>query len=269
MKKVFLGLLALALVYGLALVGYAWRTSAREDRFVTELHRLGAMGDALKLDDADVSLTDACVAAKVPRVHETQLLAYFPVPDESLALSDDSMKRYGKRRVFGINPHASGNGLGSANLPVSRRGLSGWVFEHGSDFPLYWEQQASWAFHPVRHELDDLKYLVVHQLTSLQLPSVAGTSYSPGHMKFRSALLDAKTGAVLCHGSAVIDQSGSVYVAGSGKTKSDAEAAIEKNKEDEVLSMFFIDLDFFALRPVCSIGGESLCKTTFGAYTAP
>jgi len=76
----------------------------------------------------------------------------------------------------------------------------------------------------------EVKYLVVHQLASLTLPRVRASDYDPGRMGFRSAVPDAKSGAVLCEGTTELDQRGSVYVAASGKSKWDAEQNLEGKK---------------------------------------
>jgi hypothetical protein len=43
---------------------------------------------------------------------------------------------------------------------------------------------------------------------------------------------------------------------------------LEDKKEDQVTSMFFIDLHFFALREACWLGDEKLCELTFGKFVA-
>jgi hypothetical protein len=57
-------------------------------------------------------------------------------------------------------------------------------------------------------------------------------------------------------------------VAGSGKSRREAEQNLEDKKEDQVTSMFFIDLHFFALRDACWLGDEKLCELTFGKFVA-
>ena len=57
-------------------------------------------------------------------------------------------------------------------------------------------------------------------------------------------------------------------VAGSGKSRREAEQNLEDKKEDQVTSMFFIDLHFFALRDACWLGDEKRCELTFGKFVA-
>jgi hypothetical protein len=264
-KRIGLALVALAVLYSLAVVVVAARTNAEEDAFLAELSRLSALADALQLEEPTATLAEAC--AKLPRVEYSQVLAYYPPPREGLISGDDPKERYGQRLLVG--PDVKDFELGTTHLPRTNRGLGGWVYEFFSDVPPYWGTYTNWAYDPLGHDLSGLRYVVVHHLATLELPRVFSTSYEPGRMTFRSAVLDATSGKVLCSGSSAIDQEGTVHVAGSGATKADAQARIEAKKAEEVLSMFFIDLHFGSLRDVCWLGGEPLCKLTFGKFQPP
>lgn len=266
-KKIALGLVVFVVLYACLVVGMAARTDAQEDAFLAELNRLGALGDAAQLEEKEATLVEACAA--LPHVEATQILAYYPAAGDGLLTDDDARKEYGTRTLIGLDTGHHISAFGTATLPRQGRDLGKWVFEFSSDFPMYWDLYRSWAYSPLHHPIPDTKYLVVHRLTGLELPRVTGDSYLPGHMTFNSAVLDAKDGKVLCQGNSAIDQSGKVYVAGSGRTDSDAKAALEQNKEGDVRMMFFGALTSFSMRDVCSLGGESLCQETSGKYRPP
>lgn len=266
-KKIALGLVVFLLLYAALVVGMAARTKGQEEAHVAELNRLGALGDALKLEEKEVTLVEAC--ARLPRVDAKQMFAYYPAAADGLLTDDDAKKRYGTRKLIGVDSGSHSSEFGNISLPAQSGELTGWILEFSSDFPMYWDHYISLAFHPFARDITDAKYLVVHQLATIELPNVFRNSYRPGHMTFRSAVLDAKSGKVLCEGNASIDQKGTVTVAGSGRTKYDADEALENNKNADVRSMFFIDMHFFALRDVCSLGGKGLCESTFGTFAAP
>ena len=265
MKKIFLTLVALVVLYLGAAFAMALRATSAESQLIADVVRMTALGDAAKLEEPTTTLAAACV--KVPRVERTQILAYYPVPADGVLFGEDDKKAYEAPQLMGLNTDRFE--MGVARLPMEPLGLEHWVMEFLSDVPPYWGMYARWAYRPFNQPITDTKYLVVHRLTSLEAPRIRGESYSPGHMRFTSAVLDAQSGKVLCAGSTAIDQSGSVYVAGSGKTKEDAKQAMEESKEKDVRSMFFIDLHFFALRDVCWLADESICKVTFGTYQLP
>lgn len=266
-KKIALGLVVFIVLYAALVVGMALRTRGQQDVHLTELKRLGALGDAVKLEEKEATLVEAC--AKLPRVDAKEMLAYFPKTDDGLLPDDDAKKRYGTRTLLGVDSGSHSSAFADVQLPTEGWDVGRWIFEFSSDFPMYWDLYISWAYRPFGRDITNVKYLVVHQLASLDLPSVTGETYIPGHMTFRSAVLDAKSGKVLCEGNASIDQKGTVNVAGSGRTQADAKRDLEANKEGDVRLMFFGELTHFALRDVCSLGGEWLCKETFGTYAPP
>lgn len=264
-KKIAFTLLALVVVSLGGVLIMSVRATKAEQQVIDDLVRFAALGDAAKRSDPSTTLAEACM--KVPRVERTELLAYYPVPAVGVLSGDDEVRAYEAPRLMGL--HTERFEMGVAKLPMQPLGLEHWVMEFMSDFPIYWGLYAGWAFRPFSQPITTTKYLVVHRLTSLEMPTIAGTSYSPGHMRFSSAVLDAQSGRVLCEGTTALDQGGTVQIAGSGKTKADAEEAMEKSKESEVRSMFLIDLHFFALRDVCWLADESICKLTFGTYQPP
>ncbi|MFT3711324.1 MAG: hypothetical protein QM817_27140 [Archangium sp.] len=266
-KKIVLGILAFAVLYSIFVVITAIRTKGRQDAFVAELNDLAAKADALKLETKDATLTEACT--KLPRVEMKQLIAIIPKAADGLVSDERALKDFGHARIFGRATDSYSAGLENAQLPLESWPVEKWIFEFFSDFPIYWDLYFSWAYRPLKHDLSDVNYVVVHKLRSLDMPRVSSTTYEPGHMTFDSAVLDAKTGKVLCEGNTSSDQTGTVQVSGSGRTQADAQQNLEERKEENVVSMFLIDVDFFALRPVCWLGGESLCTITQGQFIAP
>jgi hypothetical protein len=264
MKKVFLGLVALVAAYLAAAALMAMKTKASADAFNAELVRLAALADAAK-PGGDLPLSEAC--AKVPRVGRLALISYFQKPDSTLISEELEKERYESRQFRAFSPeNFKVEGTHVASNPWT---LGQWVYEFLGNEPWRWDWVQSRAVDPFDRNPSETKYLVVHQLASLTLPRVRSTDYDPGHMTFRSAVLDAKSGAVLCEGSTALDQSGDIPVAASGTSQSEAERRLEERKEDQVLGMFFIDLHFFALRDVCWLGNEKLCELTFGKFVAP
>jgi hypothetical protein len=264
-KKIALALLGLAVLYLGAAFAMALRATSAEQQVIADVVRLVALADAAKVEEPTTTLAEACV--KVPRVERTRILAYYPVPADGVLAGEDDKHWYEAPRLMGLDTDRFQ--MGVAKLPMEPRGLEHWVMEFLSDVPPYWGMYAAWAFRPFNQPITDTKYLVVHRLTSLEMPTIFGDSYSPGRMRFTSAVVDGQSGKVLCAGTTAIDQSGSVQLAGSGKTKEDAKRAMEDSKDKEVRSMFFIDLHFFALRDVCWLADESICKLTFGTWQPP
>lgn len=264
MKKGLLGLVALVVVYlGAALV-MALQAKSRADASNAELTRLAALADPLK-PGGDAPLSEAC--AKVPRVGKLGLLAYFQAPESGLISEALEKEHYASRQFRAFSPERFR--VEGTNVDRSPWDVGRWVYEFLGNEPWRWDWVLSRAVDPFERNPSEMKYLVVHQLASLTLPRVRSTDYDPGRMSFKSAVLDAKTGAVLCEGTTELEQSGTVHVAGSGATKADAERRIEERKEEEVFGMFFIDLHFFALRDVCWLGDEKLCELTFGKFVPP
>lgn len=265
MKKVFLGLVALVALYVGAALVLSLQAKSKADRFNAELQRLGALADAVTPGVPTGTLTEDC--AKVPRVGRLGLISYFQKPGPGLIGEETEAKYYEAKQFRAFSPEdfkVQGTRVASSPWGVDR-----WLFEFLGNEPWRWDWVLSLAVDPFDRDPAEMKYLVVHQLASLNLPRVRSTDYDPGRMSFNSAVLDAKSGAVLCEGTTVLEQSGTVHVAASGKTKRDAEQNLEGKKEEEVLSMFFIDLHFFALRDVCWLGDEKLCELTFGTFVAP
>jgi hypothetical protein len=201
----------------------------------------------------------------VPRLDLLDVLAYFPKPatERISALPKDSL--FPSRRVFGVNPERFV--LADVAHPWRHQTVVDFLEDLLGASPGEWGWRSERWNEPFNHALSGTKYLVVHHLAELQPPLLRGDdAYEPGVMRFRSAVLDASSGAVLCSGLSVLTQKGDVHVVGSGRTKAEAREAVEKNRERELMSMFVIQSHFFALGELCSLGGERLCKLTFGTY---
>lgn len=269
MKKVLLGVVALVVLYLCAALALSVRAASRGAAHNAELTRLAALGDAAaaKLDPVPLAelnpLGEAC--QKLPRVEHLEILAYFPQPagERITAIPKDSLLP--SREVFGIDSERYE--VANVSDPWRSQSVTRFLEDLLGDVPTEWGWRSERWNEPFHHPLTGTKYLVVHALAELQPPTLLGKdAYEPGVMRFRSVVLDAKSGAVLCSGHSVLTQHGDVHVAGSGKTKSEAEAAVEQNREGELMSMFIIQTHFFALGELCSLGGKKLCELTFGAF---
>ena len=285
--------IGVALVYvGTALV-LAVIAASNATKHVAELSRLSALGDAAaaKLELAPLwtlqPLRQAC--AKVPHVEPDEVLAYFPaaVAERLAALPKDSL--FPSQRIFGLDTQRFE--IKSVGSPWREDSVVDFLEDLLGDAPAEWGWRKERWNEPFHHPLFGTKVLVVHHLASLEPSRLIGTyqpgettfgsrertyrsavrliakeGYEPGEMVFRSAVLDARSGAILCSGLSVVGQKGSVYVSGSGTTKAGAEAAAERNREGRLLEMLVIETHFFALGEACSLGGERLCKLTFRDY---
>lgn len=269
MKKVLLGVMILALVYAGAALVLSVIAASNATKHVAELTRLAALGDAAaaKLELVPLGelqpLQQTC--QKVPHVDFSEVVAYFPaaVAERITALPKDS--RFPSQRIFGVDTERFG--IADVGAPWREDTVGDFVVDLLGDAPSAWGWRKERWNDPFHHSLFGTKYLVVHHLASLKPPRLIGKdAYESGEMTFRSAVLDARSGAVHCSGRSVLTQEGTVHVSGSGKTKADAEAAVERNREGELLGMFVIQTHHFALGEACSLGGERLCKLTFRNY---
>ena len=265
MKKAAFAVFALAVVYLLVALVLAAGAAKKSQGFSDELARLEGLAKKAEFPPPTAELATACTSLE--RTSRLGLAALYLPPPETTYLSSDAKERFPSRLFVAFNPEDFR--VETLTLPHRPDGLTYFLEDLLGDVPTAWSWRSERWSAPLKRPLDPVRYLVVHQLDSLTLPVVGATSYEPGVMKFRSAVLDAKSGAVLCSGSTTLEQHGTVHVAGSGATMSDAEQRVEQKKESEVLGMFFIDTHFFALRDVCWLGDEKLCTETFGTWRAP
>ena len=180
-------------------------------------------------------LREAC--AKVPHAEPGEVLAYFPaaVADRIAALPQDSL--FPSRRIFGVGTERFE--IVSWDVPWRGRAVVDFLEDLLSAAPTDWGWRKERWNEPLHRPPFGARYLVVHHLEMLGPPRLIGTyqpgetvfnsrermylshvwliakeGYEPGEMLFRSAVLDAKSGAVLCSGLSVLRQRDIVYVSG-------------------------------------------------------
>jgi hypothetical protein len=264
-KKLLLGVVVLVVLYAGAVLVEAWVATGHERDVTAQMQRLAKLGDDVKFDDAAAGTTLAESCAKLEHVRAPQLVVYLPKPDDGVSVDDAVKEMFGAPRFYDFRTdEVDRTEFDTDTAARSERGFQHWVMEFASDVPPYWAMYMRYSFRPFGEPLTSAKYLVVRKLSSLRMPRVSGNSYSPGELTFRSAVLDAQTGAVLCQGTSALAQSGTISVYGSGKDKAEAEEKVEAKKESEVINNFLYDAKYFTVREVCWLGGKTACALTFG-----
>lgn len=264
-------LLIPALGYAGYLMTMAIPAAERSVEFAARINRLGTLAEAgaqrLHGPGSTVALRQACGA--VEPVDRLQLLAYFGEPaDDTLAALGNQATYFPARQLFALKPAGTARWdqdeeVKHSALPWTPRSAFTFFEDLITSPPGEWPWRKQRWNEPFNHPLNEVRYLVVHQLQSLQAPSlVGGTSYQAGSMSFRSALLNASTGEQLCEGLTVLNQQGAVELRGRGKTDAEAQKDLESSKDRALLATFIFKTDEFALGSVCSLGGSALCTAT-------
>lgn len=273
MKK---ALLALLLVPALGYAGYltmmAIPAAERSTEFSARINKLGELAEAgaqrlRSPSTTTASLREACRA--VEPVDRLQLLAYYGDPGAgALTALGNQATYFPAKQIFAVK--AAGEArwdreeeVKHSALPWRPRSAATFFEDLLTSSPGEWDWRKQRWNEPFNHPLAEVRYLVVHQLQSLQVPAlVGGTSYQAGSMSFRSALLNASTGEQLCEGLTVLSQDGKVEIRGRGQTAEAAQKDMESSKERALMATFIFKTHEYALGSVCPLGGAALCKAT-------
>jgi hypothetical protein len=272
-------LLAVLLIPALGYAGYlttmAIPAAERSTEFSARINRLGTLAEAgaqrLHASGSTQTLREAC--RTVEPVDRLQLLAYFGAPaDDALTPLGQQAKYFPARQIFALKPPGEARWdteetVKHSALPWRPRSAFAFFEDLLTSPPGEWGWRKQRWNEPFNHPLAEVRYLVVHQLKSLQVPSLtSATTYQAGSMSFRSALLNASTGEQLCEGATVLAQDGKVEVRGRGHTDAEAQKDLEGSKDRALLGTFIFKTHEFALGTVCSLGGTALCKATGYPY---
>ncbi len=272
MKKVLLALVVLpALGYAGYVLTMAVPAAERSRELAERVNKLGALAEAgsqrLKGSTETRPLNEACGA--LTPVDRLQLLAYFAEPEAGVLAPLESQATYfPAKQIFvmktkGETRWDAEEDVKHVSLPWYPRTAAKFFEDLLTSPPSEWGWRKQRWNEPFNHPLSEIRYVVVHQLLSLKLPTLVGaTSYSAGAMFFRTGILNASNGQTLCEGLTTLSQSGVVDVRGRGKTEADAQKNLEGSKDGALIATYIFQTYEFALGTVCALGGAELCRTT-------
>lgn len=272
MKKVLLALVVLpTLGYAGYVLTMAVPAAERSLELSGRVNKLGALAEAgaqrLKTSTQTRTLNEAC-AALAP-VDRLQLLGYFGEPEGAvLAPLERQAMYFPAKQIFAMKTKGETRWdqeeeVKHVSLPWYPRSAGKFFEDLLTSPPSEWSWRKQRWNEPFNHPLSEVRYLVVHQLQSLKLPTlVGGTSYQAGAMFFRSSILNASNGQTLCEGLTTLSQNGVVDVRGRGHTEADAQRDLEGSKDRALIATYLFQTYEFALGTVCALGGAELCRAT-------